>query len=200
MRDRYSAMLFSLTLVAAFALGLFIEPSESQANPRMGWKGEYFANQNLQGEPSITTYDDAIEMNWFNAAPYEVLPVDYFSVRWTTRLSFQPGIYRFRIGADDGVRFFINDTPIMEVFSDGTFQTSIRDVKLRGGEYQLRVEYFEEVGLAGVLVDWTISQNPLEVLNFEDQTIERLITPPNVISLENYNIPDSYSLPRPLSR
>jgi hypothetical protein len=164
--------LLSLVLTAGFVVGLFMEPAESRANLTAGWQGEYFSNMALEGDPVIVDTDDVIEMNWFTAAPYENMPADYFSVRWTSTASFADGIYRFRVGADDGIRLLIDNKLVIDAYEVGTFRTITRDVRLRSGEHLLQVEYFEETGFAGVLVDWSITEEASEVIDLETERID----------------------------
>lgn len=170
--NRYIAIFFSLILTAGFVVGLFMEPAESRANLTAGWQAEYFGNMTLEGDPVIVDTDEIIEMNWFTAAPYENLPADYFSVRWTATVNFRNGVYRFRVGADDGIRLIIDGTTIIDAYEPGTFRTITRDVRLRHGEHELLVEYFEETGFAGVLVDWALTNDPGEVIDLETETID----------------------------
>ena len=170
--NRYTAIVFSLILTAGFVVGLFMEPAESRANLTAGWKGEYFDNISLEGDPLIVDADEIIEMNWFTAAPYEEMPADYFSVRWTSTASFGDGVYRFRVGADDGIRLLIDGKVIIDAFEPGTFRTFTRDVRLKSGEHDLLVEYFEATGFAGVLVDWALTADTGEVIDLETETID----------------------------
>jgi mannan endo-1,4-beta-mannosidase len=164
---RYTAILLSLLLVMGFIIGLFLEPAPSQANPQIGWTGEYFNNVHLRGDPMVTVTDEAIDMNWFTAAPFASLNADFFSVRWTTKAKFLDGVYRFSTSADDGIRLFIDDKLVIDSFKPGTFRTTSQDVRLKEGTHSIRVEYFEQTGLAGVLVEWEPVENTQRVLDLE---------------------------------
>lgn len=154
MRNRYTAILLSIALVTVFAVGLFMKPSESQANPGTGWKAEYFNNTALSGTPAVTITQDQISFNWAENAPVAGIPADNFSVRWTAAVTFTAGTYRFRVGSDDGLRLYIDDIVVIDQWTAGNFRTQTRDVQLSAGSHNLRVEYFEAAGLAGVLTDW----------------------------------------------
>jgi|GEM_PF-6557970 len=171
---RYTAILLSIILVISFGFGLLIEPTSSLATPKTNWTGYYYANPNFEGEPAITVADDVIEMNWFTDAPFEALPVDFFSVRWQTIADFTDDVYRFRAGADDGIRVYIDDKLIIDAYQDGTFRTLTQDVAIPAGSYTLTVEYYESTGLAGVLLDWQVAprENIVEVIDFETLTTE----------------------------
>jgi len=167
MPNRYAGVVFTLLLVGGFVLGLFLEPSESQANPEIGWNAEYFANPLLEGSPTAVTIDELINMNWSVGAPYENIPSDYFSVRWTINLEFETGVYRFRLGGDDTTRFFINDRLVLQNESPGVFSIITRDINIPAGDYQFRVEYIEETGMADVLFDWEHAVNPQDIFELD---------------------------------
>lgn len=173
---RYTPIYLVTILIVSFSLGFLIEPSRGQATSRTSWAGEYFANPYLGGSPAITVADEVIDMNWFTAAPYESLPRDYFSVRWQTSVDFADGIYRFRVGADDGIRLFIDGKLIIDAYEDGIFRTTSRDVRLKSGEHDLTVEYFERTGLAGVLVDWEpAAQDVVEIIDLASYTTQNVV-------------------------
>jgi beta-glucosidase len=48
-----------------------------------GLRGEYFANTNFAGKPSLIRTDKSIEFDWYSASPAEGIPAKAFSVRWT---------------------------------------------------------------------------------------------------------------------
>src|SRR5689334_2328343 len=120
MRNRTMAVLLTVVMVLAFGLGLFLKPLPSQANPGTGWRAEYFSNKTLSGTPALVVTEDVLNANWGATAPYPAtgagIPADGFSVRWTASPTFQEGLFRFRVGADDGIRLFIDDITIIDEF------------------------------------------------------------------------------------
>jgi uncharacterized protein YraI len=69
------------------------EPVPVQTYP--DWKGEYYSNRDLSGNPVLVRNDGAIDFDWGVGSPGSGLPVDNFSVRWTRVLDFSAGTYRF---------------------------------------------------------------------------------------------------------
>ncbi|MEZ4770945.1 MAG: PA14 domain-containing protein [Caldilineales bacterium] len=63
-----------------------------------GWRGDYFDNPNLAGEPVLQRVDNSLSMNWGSDAPAPGLPVDGFSARWTTRAFPGPALRVRRLG------------------------------------------------------------------------------------------------------
>ncbi len=126
------------------------------------WKGEYFGNPGLTGAPAVTRNDVRVNFNWGNGAPDAGLPVDGFSARWTRALDLPGGTYRFTASADDGVRAYIDNVVVIDEWRVGAARAVTRDVPLGAGRHTLRVEMFEQTGLASI--DFSFEQ----LLTFED--------------------------------
>lgn len=110
------------------------------------WKGEYFANKTLSGQPALTRDDASISFEWGQGAPANGLPVDGFSVRWTRTMKFGAGVYRFSLRSDDGVRLWIDGILQIDEWHNSGGQTFTRDVQLGAGDHALKIEYFEDTG------------------------------------------------------
>jgi PA14 domain len=118
------------------------------------WKGEYFSNPNLEGDPVLVRNDITIDFNWGADAPAPGLPTNNFSVRWTQKIKFKEGTYHFCAKADDGVSVEMDDqTPFIREWHDGS-GTYCADVFVAGGRHKLRVEYFEHLGGALIQFWW----------------------------------------------
>ncbi|HEX9925684.1 MAG TPA: PA14 domain-containing protein [Anaerolineae bacterium] len=123
------------------------------------WKGEYWSNRSLSGSPLVTRNDETIDFNWHGNAPAASLPANDFSARWSRRVSFNNGFYRFYARADDGIRVYVNGHRIIDEWhnSNGSPLYSA-DLNL-AGSYDLVVEYYQEGG--GSLIDfWWERINP----------------------------------------
>ena len=118
------------------------------------WRGDYFGTVDLTGAPILVRDDAAVDFNWAEAAPDSRLPVDGFSVRWTRTLDFEADTYRFRVGADDGVRMWVDDQIIIDEWRDSPFHEVTVDRAMTRGPHTLRVDYYERVGLAQARVSW----------------------------------------------
>jgi hypothetical protein len=120
------------------------------------WKGDYFANMNLSGQPALTRNDVAVSFDWGQGAPANGLPVDGFSVRWTRSLKYDAGTYRFSLKSDDGVRLWIDGILQIDEWHNSGGQTFTRDVQLGTGQHAFTIEYFENTG--GALVYFTVQR------------------------------------------
>ncbi len=114
-----------------------------------GWKGEYFDNPNLQGDPVLIRDDAEINFNWGTESPAAGMPADNWSARWTnTRDEVAAGTYRFSVWVDDGVRVWLDDVLIIDGWVSGNARNYTADVNVTKGTHSVRVEYFEGVGAA----------------------------------------------------
>ncbi|MGQ9597802.1 MAG: PA14 domain-containing protein [Anaerolineae bacterium] len=119
------------------------------------WKGEYFNNIQLSGNPILTRNDKSINFNWGAGAPAPGLPADNFSVRWTRQLAFSAGNYRFSVQVDDGVRLWVDDRLLIDQWHDG-FGDYFIDLYLSEGGHRLRLEMYERTGGAMIRLGWSL--------------------------------------------
>jgi PKD repeat protein/uncharacterized protein YraI len=118
-----------------------------------GWKGEYYANRELQGDPVLVRDDPEIKFDWGTGSPAPEVPPDNFSARWTISRELPAGTYRFNIWVDDGVRMWIDDVLIIDGWTEGATRNYLADVNLAAGIHNARVEYFEAVANAMITLD-----------------------------------------------
>jgi hypothetical protein len=118
------------------------------------WLGEYFANPDVAGAPALFRNDTKIDFNWGGESPGPSIPPDRFSARWTRRLDFAAGYYRFTVLVDDGVRFWIDGVPVLDEWHDSTLSEYAVERYLSQGQHPLRLEYFEGYGGALVRLSW----------------------------------------------
>ncbi len=114
------------------------------------WKGVYWPNATLSGQPALTRNDVAVNFDWGKGAPADGLPADNFSARWTRSIKFDDAVYRFTVRADDGVRFFIDGLLLIDEWHDAAGRTYTRDVQLGAGNHTLRIDYYEHSGGASI--------------------------------------------------
>jgi hypothetical protein len=137
-------------------------PTATQTPNPNEWRGEYFNNPNMQGQPVMVRNDPSVNFNWGLGSPASNIPVDYFSVRWTRSFNFEAGMYRFSARSDDGVRVWLDSTLIIDAWGPATPNTYLKDINVAAGQHVVRVEYYEGVGTA------TINFNFDRVTSFSD--------------------------------
>ena len=130
------------------------EKSEFTTTPNgnAGLKGEYFSNDNLQGPSVLTRTDKHIDFKWQEGSFAPNQPVDHFSVRWTGYFApTKTGDYKFYTSADDGVRLFLDDKPVID---DWQLHSETQDTygkRLEASHsYKIRLEYFDAAGGATI--------------------------------------------------
>lgn len=119
------------------------------------WKGEYFNNPTLSGQPSLVRNEPEINFNWGRNAPANGIAADDFSVRWTRTLYLERGTYRFQVKADDGVRLYVDNYRVIDAWRDQVYTAyASNDIFLVGGIHTLRMEYYEHTVAAAAQLTW----------------------------------------------
>ena len=118
------------------------------------WKGEYFGNPYLSGNPVTVRNDTETNFDWGKGSPDPQVPADNFSARWTRILVFAEGAYRFNAKTDDGVRLWVDGARIINEWHQEPLATHVGHIWLDSGPHQVRVEYFEGAGNAAIQVWW----------------------------------------------
>ena len=127
----------------------------------VGWRGEYFANMQLAGAPTLVRNDPAVDFDWGNGSPDAMIPVNGFSARWTRTLPFTAGRYRFVVSADDGVRLYVDGMLLINQWRDQAISTFSADWDMSAGNHAIVMEYYENTGYAPARLSWgPISATP----------------------------------------
>lgn len=123
--------------------------------PIAAWRGEYYPNPFLSGEPVLTRDDPIIHFEWGEAGPTTALPTDHFSVRWTGTWYFQEGGHRFRLRVDDGARLYLDGTLILDEWHDSASVEYSVDHYINEGQHEVLVEYYDATGNAEIGLSWS---------------------------------------------
>jgi hypothetical protein len=131
-----------------------------------GLQGDYFANQTLTGTPTLSQIDQTITNDWGSAAPDPTLPVDHFSIRWTGKVQpYSTETYTFEAESDDGVRVWVNGVQIINAWVDQVDVKTTGTIALVAGvKYDIKVEYYSDVGNALVKLRWSTPTWPSETI------------------------------------
>jgi mannan endo-1,4-beta-mannosidase len=124
------------------------------------WRGEYYANAALSGEPALIRNDLAIDFNWGAGSPDPRLPADQFSARWMRQVGFEQAQYRFVVSSDDGVRLWVDGQPVLNEWHDGTLTDYSVNLDMSQGKHFLQLEYYENSGGAMVRLIWAKVELP----------------------------------------
>ncbi len=130
---------------------VYPQPDQTQWG---SWKGEYFDNPNLSGDPKVVRRDDMILFNWGDGSPDAAIPSDNFSVRWTGSIFLKGGDYNFFPRTDDGVRLYVDGQLVIDEWHDQGPTQYISSLPLSEGTHLIRMEYFDRVMAAEASLWW----------------------------------------------
>jgi uncharacterized protein YgiM (DUF1202 family) len=121
------------------------------------WRGEYYNNKNLSGQPALVRNEGDINFNWGAGSPASgTVNADNFSARWTRQVDLMPGRYQFATTTDDGVRLWVNNQLIIDQWRDQNPTTQRAEIDLPGGRFPIKMEYFENTGGAKAQLSWAL--------------------------------------------
>jgi hypothetical protein len=139
-----------------------------------GLKGEYFPNPNLTVPAAFVRQDNRVDFDWGKNAPvggsntpaFRVFSHDNFSVRWTGKVvpRFSEN-YTFTADTGQAVRIWLNNSPIIDRWSNGVAISS-KPINLQAGtSYDFKVEFRQETGAARMVLRWSSPSTPEEVID-----------------------------------
>ncbi len=113
-----------------------------------GLSAEYFDNMEMKGQPKVTREDSTINFNWTGSAPVPGIPVEHFSVRWTTRLEVpETGDYFLDVASDDGIRLYVDGNMVINNWTNHPVTiNSTRAHFEKGKFYNIKLEYYQDDG------------------------------------------------------
>lgn len=111
--------------------------------PTGTWLAEYFPNQTLSQPAAAIFNESSPSHNWGFNAPVPNMPAEYWSARWRTTQNFATGTYRFTASVDDGVRVYVDNTLIIDRFTQSPGSVYTQDVAMMAGDHVITVEYLE---------------------------------------------------------
>jgi len=118
------------------------------------WKGEYYDQPDLTGDPVLVRNDLALDFDWGAGSPDSRVPGDWFSARWTRNVAFEEGGYRFLVNVDDGVRVWIDGRLIIDEWHSYVPRSYVGYTYLDDGPHSVRVELLEQTGDAFIRLWW----------------------------------------------
>ena len=115
---------------------------------KQGAFGEYFANNKLEGESLFTRIDDNVDFYWETGSPDPRMPVDNFSVRWTTYLKVpQTGDYEIGLWSMPNFKVYCDNKEILGGDNEHhAFHSSKKLTFETGKRYKLVFDYKNYTG------------------------------------------------------
>ncbi|MFZ5915719.1 MAG: PA14 domain-containing protein [Chloroflexota bacterium] len=127
----------------------------------LNWRGEYFDNATLSGNPVVVRDDPKIDFSWGVGSPAAGIGGDAFSARWTRDLDLSAGTYRFSMTVDDGGRLWVNGQLLIDAWKVQSATTYSADISLPGGKIPVKMEYYESSGVATARLSWELASSPI---------------------------------------
>jgi hypothetical protein len=130
-----------------------------------GLLGEYFDNLDFTS-PILTRTDETVDFNWGAGAPNAAMGSNTFSIRWTGFV--QPRyseIYQFYTTTDDGLRLWVDGELIIDRWLGQSASETSGAIRLVAGrKYQIRLEYYEDLGDAAARLAWSSPTQAKEII------------------------------------
>ena len=143
------------TAVFAPISDTFVQTFDPKSGVR-SWKGEYFNDRDLRGQPVAVSYDKPMDFAWKDQAPAAGVRADNFSARWTAIVRpTASGTHHVGLTSDDGSRLKIDGKVVIVHWGDhGEEQKDAKVDLVAGREYRFEVEYYDAGGGAMLKLGW----------------------------------------------
>jgi beta-glucosidase len=164
-RNKVSPATKVLYTPGMFKTGAFVEPVPASAltlngpGSPAGFKGEYFNNRELKGEPALVRTDAQVNFEWGSLNPAPPVVEDNFSVRWTGKLTpTESGKHVLGAAGNGGLRVLVDGQLLVEDFVNRRTKTLTKEIQLEAGRaYDVRIEYFENANhYAAAKLIWSL--------------------------------------------
>ena len=86
----------------------------------------------------------------------EGVPRDRFAIRAEGTVDLPPGDYTLRVISDDGVRVWLDESLVMDVWTP--HESRVDEVRIAGGRRKIRLDYYEVDGFAELRLDIQLVQ------------------------------------------
>ncbi|MCU0476708.1 MAG: SH3 domain-containing protein [Anaerolineae bacterium] len=141
-------------LMTALMMVMAVAGVASAQTSQASWRVSYYSNLFLSDPPVLDTNIGQVNFDWGVASPAAGVPVDNWSARFGTEVTFAPGTYRFVLRADDEARLSINERAVISTIDAAQPGATLTvDVAL-DGTYKLQIDYRERVGTAFLSLTW----------------------------------------------
>lgn len=121
---------------------------------------EYRNGTGFTGDPALSRCEARIDYDWASGAPGPAVNADGFTARWVGKHTFEEGDYLFFATSDDGIRVWVDGRLLIDQWRDQSATTYQATSSMSAGEHEVRVEYYENAGLAEARVYWQKAAAP----------------------------------------
>jgi hypothetical protein len=146
--------LMVLFLISLLTGGAVLAQGSSDQHSDPFWQAAYWNNTALSGSPVLDRSESSLDYNWGAGSPGPGVYADGFSARWTRYLDLAAGTYRFTATSDDGLRVYVDGSPLIKEWYDHAAKTDWADIALAAGHHLVVVEFYENMGDAVIQLSW----------------------------------------------
>lgn len=127
------------------------------------WQAAYYEGAPNRGPQRAAQGELAgarqLDRTWGENSPFPgLLPADGWNGRWVGQFAFSGGNYYFRARADDGVRVYLNDTLVINGWTDGPHDLANTFRNVGPGTHTITVDYYDRSGYAYLQIFWYADQ------------------------------------------
>jgi glucose/arabinose dehydrogenase len=137
-----------------------IAPTQ-QTGSGTGLRGLYFDSIDFTSYV-LGRVDTTVNFNWGSGSPHGSVAADTFSIRWTGYIEPRYSeTYTFYTISDDGIRVWVNGQQIINNWTDHPRTENSGTISLQAGQkYTIKVEFYENGGLAEAQLLWSSLTEP----------------------------------------
>jgi hypothetical protein len=130
-----------------------------------GLRGKYYDNIDFTNL-ALTRVDPTVDFDWGNGSPDPSIEVDTFSIEWDGYLvPDYSETYTLYVGSDDGTRLYVDDTLLIDNWTDQAYNEESATISLTAGQYyKIKIEYYENSGGAEVDFHWSSPSVAYEIV------------------------------------
>ena len=119
------------------------------------WKGEYYANQQLSGDPNFVRNDSANNFNWGTGGPGVACPANISPPAVGAARSTSPRTFTSSMrDPDDGIRAWVDGNLIIDQWHDSPGNIVYTSQLWLSGAHWLVVEYYQNYGTPWLTTWW----------------------------------------------
>ena len=123
---------------------------------RKGLAASYFPNMTLSGSPVCRQTESRVSYSWTGAPDIEGMPSEKYSASWEGVVCApETAEYELLYGGDDGFRLYLDGQLVTDEWKNGSFRTRTLTRTFEAGvPHDIRLEYYQDGGGAGVRLTW----------------------------------------------
>ncbi len=130
--------------------------TERNGKRESGLSAEYWDNITMDGIPRLARVDAQVDFGWTLNSPGRGIPFDWYSARWTARVTAPPsGARTLAVEGNDGYRLYVDGRLIIDNWRKQSYGTrSVRVAFAPRSQHDVRLEFFEATGNARLKLLW----------------------------------------------